>query len=114
MSESLRDLAVSLSLNTDNFTRNIASGNKQIREAESYFKLASAGIEGFESSASGLSAKQSTLERTLSLQKDAVTQYEQAVSAANAKLVETLDRYQEYSGRLAEAKQRRRCLCRFL
>ena len=34
MAESLRDLVVSLSLNTDNFTRNINSVNKQIREAE--------------------------------------------------------------------------------
>ena len=40
MAESLRDLVVSLSLNTDNFTRNIKSVNKQIQEAESYFKLA--------------------------------------------------------------------------
>ena len=40
MAESLRDLVVSLSLNTENFTRNIKSVNKQIQEAESYFKLA--------------------------------------------------------------------------
>ena len=57
MAESLRDLVVSLSLNTDNFTRNIKSVNKQIQEAESYFKLASAGVNGFDSSAAGLSAK---------------------------------------------------------
>ena len=47
MAESLRDLVVSLSLNTENFTRNIKSVNKQIQEAESYFKLAAAGVEGF-------------------------------------------------------------------
>ena len=35
MSETLRDLVVSLSLNSDNFTRNIKSINKQIQEAES-------------------------------------------------------------------------------
>ena len=56
MAESLRDLVVSLSLNSDNFTRNIKSVNKQIQEAESYFKLASAGVEGFETSTAGLSA----------------------------------------------------------
>ena len=53
MAESLRDLVVSLSLNTDNFTRNINSVNKLIREAESYFKLASAGVKGFDTSAAG-------------------------------------------------------------
>ena len=71
MAESLRGLVVSLSLNTDNFTRNIKSVNKQIQEAESYFKLASAGMKGFDTSAAGLSAKLETLERKLSLQKDA-------------------------------------------
>ena len=57
MSETLRDLVVSLSLNSDNFSRNIKSINKQIQEAESYFKLASAGVQGFDSSTAGLSSK---------------------------------------------------------
>ena len=83
MSESLRDLVVSLSLNTDNFTRNIKSVNKQIQEAESYFKLASAGIKDFDTSAEGLSTKLQTLERKLSLQKDVVNQYERALAAAS-------------------------------
>ena len=73
MAETLRDLVVSLSLQTDNFTRNIKSVNKQIAEAESQFKLAASGVEGFERSATGLAAQLSTLERRLSLQKDAVT-----------------------------------------
>ena len=82
MSESLRDLVVSLSLQTDNFTRNIKSVNKQIQEAESKFRLAAAGIEGFEKTATGLSTQLSTLERRLQLQRDAVTQYEKALTAA--------------------------------
>ena len=45
MSEVLRDLVVSLSLKTDNFSRNINSINRQIREAESAFRLAGAGME---------------------------------------------------------------------
>ena len=56
MAETLRDLVVSLSLQTDNFTRNIKSVNKQIAEAESQFKLAASGVEGFERSATGLAA----------------------------------------------------------
>ena len=82
MSETLRDLVVSLSLQTDNFTRNIKSVNKQIQEAESKFRLAAAGIEGFEKTATGLSTQLSTLERRLQLQRDAVTQYEKALTAA--------------------------------
>ena len=40
MSETLRDLVVSLSLQTDNLTRNIRSVQKQIAEAEGQFRLA--------------------------------------------------------------------------
>ena len=72
MSETLRDLVVSLSLQTDNFTRNIRSVQKQIAEAESQFRLAAAGVEGFEKTVTGLSTQLSTLERRLSLQKDAL------------------------------------------
>ncbi len=61
MSETLRDLVVSLSLNSDKFTRNIKSINKQIQEAESAFRLASAGVENFETTTAGLSLKLSTL-----------------------------------------------------
>ena len=57
MSETLRDLVVSLSLQTDNFTRNIRSVNRQIAEAESSFRLAAAGVEGFERTAKGLSTQ---------------------------------------------------------
>ena len=67
MSETLRDLVVSLSLNSDHFTRNIKSINKQIQEAESAFHLASAGVENFETTTAGLSAKLSTLQRTFQL-----------------------------------------------
>ena len=106
MSESLRDLVVSLSLNTDNFTRNIKSVNKQIQEAESYFKLASAGIKGFDTSAAGLSAKLSTLERELDLQKSVVEQYQRALAAASAKLTECYNRQGEYAERLSAAKDK--------
>ena len=104
--ESLRDLVVSLSLNTDHFTRNIKSVNKQIQEAESYFKLVSAGVKGFDTSAPGLFAKLEMLERKLSLQKDAVGQYEKALKAASDKLAECYTRQQDYSNRLAEARQK--------
>ena len=67
LSEALRDLVVSLSLQTDNFTRNIRSVNKQIQEAESKFRLAAAGVENFESTASGLTAKLTTLQQRLQL-----------------------------------------------
>ena len=106
MSETLRDLVVSLSLNSDNFARNIRSVQKQIQEAQSAFKLASAGVQDFEKTAAGLSTKLDTLKRTMSLQKDAVGQYERALQQASDKLQECYARQGEYARRLEEAKSR--------
>lgn len=104
MAESLRDLVVSLSLNTDNFTRNIKSVNKQIQEAESYFKLASTGVKDFDTSTAGLSSKLDMLQRKQSLQNNAVEQYQRALVAASAKLTECYQRQNEYSQKLEDAK----------
>ena len=104
MSETLRDLVVSLSLQTDNFTRNIKSVSRQIAEAESQFRLAAAGVEGFERTTTGLATQLSTLERRLSLQKDMVGQYQRALEAANNKLTECYNRQNDYAQRLETAK----------
>lgn len=106
MADSLRDLVVSLSLNTENFTRNIKSVNKQIQEAESYFKLAASGISGFENTAVGLTTKLSMLERKLSLQREVVTQYERALAQATTRLRECYDRQSDYAQRLDQARTR--------
>ena len=110
MSETLRDLVVSLSLQTDNFTRNIKSVSKQIAEAESQFKLAAAGVEGFERTTTGLATQLSTLERRLSLQKDAVNQYQRALEAANNKLSECYNHQNDYAQRLENAKAAQQAL----
>ena len=86
MSEVLRDLVVSLSLDGDNFSRNLTSINKQIQEAESEFKRAASGVDNFEKSVKGTQAQLSSLQQKLSLQQKAVTQYQRALEAANKKL----------------------------
>ena len=50
MAETLRELVVALSLDSSNFSRNMRSINQQIKEAESTFRLAGAGVENFEPS----------------------------------------------------------------
>ena len=110
MSETLRDLVVSLSLNSDNFTRNIKSINKQIQEAESAFRLASAGLENFETTTAGLSSKLSALQRTFQLQQDAVGQYERALQQASDKLQECYTRQNDYAQRLTDAKDKQQQL----
>ena len=104
MAETLRDLVVSLSLQTDNFTRNIKSVNTQIKEAESAFKLAASGVTNFEQTTSGLTAKQTTLTRQLNLQKTAVDQYQKALEAARAKLKGCETNQETYSQKLKAAE----------
>ena len=110
MSETLRDLVVSLSLQSDNFTRNIKSVNKQIQEAESHFRLAAAGVENFEATTTGLSSKLDMLQRRLSLQQDVVNQYERALDAAKTKLGECSNREIEYAHRLDDARKAQQAL----
>lgn len=104
MAETLRDLVVSLSLQTDNFTRNIKSVNTQIKEAESAFKLAASGVTNFEQTTAGLAAKQTTLTRQLNLQKVAVDQYQKALEAAKKKLAECQANQATFEAKLASAK----------
>ena len=53
MAETLRELVVALSLDSSNFSRNMRSINQQIKEAESTFRLAGAGVENFEKTVAG-------------------------------------------------------------
>ena len=49
MAETLRELVVALSLDSSNFSRNMRTINQQIKEAESTFRLAGAGVGFFPS-----------------------------------------------------------------
>ena len=53
-------------------------------------------LQDFEKTAAGLSTKLDTLKRTMSLQKDAVGQYERALQQASDKLQECYARQGEY------------------
>ena len=106
MAETLRELVVALSLDSSNFSRNMRTINQQIKEAESTFRLAGAGVENYEKTIAGTEAKLSMLGQKLTQQQRAVEQYSRALVAANDKLKENYDRYQDYSQRLEQAKAR--------
>ena len=110
MPEVLRDLVVTLSLQSDNFSRNINSINRQIREAESAFRLAGAGIQNYSQTTDGMASRLSMLQTNLGRQRDAVQQYERALATANSRLQESHARYADYSSRLDEARQRHQAL----
>ena len=106
MSEVLRDLVVSLSLDGDNFSRNLTSINKQIQEAESEFRRAASGVDNFEKSVSGTQRQLSSLQQKLALQQKAVKQYERALEAANKKLENAYARQGKLTESLDTAKQK--------
>ena len=104
MAETLRELVVALSLDSSNFSRNMRTINQQIKEAESTFRLAGAGVENYEKTIAGAESKLSMLGQKLTLQKKGVEQYSRALVAANTKLQENYTRQQEYTRRLEAAK----------
>lgn len=86
MAETVRELVVSLSLSSSYFEKNIKSVNQRIKEAESRFKLASAGIENYENTMRGAGTQVSALRQKLELQNAAVGQFEQKLTKASAAL----------------------------
>ncbi|MDO5326664.1 MAG: hypothetical protein Q4G00_08060 [Clostridia bacterium] len=97
MAETLRELVVALSLDSSNFSRNMRTINQQIKEAESTFRLAGAGVQNYEKTIAGTEAKLSMLGQKLTQQQRAVEQYSRALVAANDKLKENYDRHQDYT-----------------
>lgn len=106
MAETLRKLVVALSLDSSNFSRNMRTINQQIKEAESTFRLAGAGVENYEKTIAGTESKLSMLGQKLTQQQRAVEQYSRALVAANDKLKENYNRHQDYTQRLEQAKAR--------
>jgi len=104
LSEVLRDLVVALSLDSDNFSRNLRTINRQIKEAESTFRLAGAGVDGFEKSVKGTEAKLSMLGSKLKEQNRAVEQYSRALVAANQKLTDAHARQEKMTTALTAAR----------
>ena len=106
MAETLRELVVRLSLESDNFTRNMRTINQQIKEAESTFRLAGAGVQNFDKTLQGAESKLSTLKSKLDMQKAAVDQYAKALKAAEDKLQSNHTIQQKYIAALDSARSK--------
>ena len=104
MAETLRELVVALSLDSSNFSRNMRTINLQIKEAESTFKLAGAGVDNFEKSIAGTEAKLSMLGSKLQNQNRAVEQYSRALVQANQKLTDSHARQERLTQSLEAAR----------
>ena len=104
MSEVLRELVVALSLDSDNFSRNLRTINQQIKEAESTFKLAGAGVANFEKSIQGTEAQLALLSSKQKEQTRAVDQYSRALLQTNQKLTDSFSRQEKMKQSLEQAR----------
>jgi TP901 family phage tail tape measure protein len=104
MSEVLRELVVALSLDSDNFSRNLRTINQQIKEAESTFKLAGAGVANFEKSIQGTEARLALLSSKQKEQTRAVDQYSRALVQTNQKLTDSFSRQEKMKQSLEQAR----------
>ena len=104
MSEVLRELVVALSLDSDSFSRNLRTINQQIKEAESTFKLAGAGVANFEKSIQGTEARLALLSSMQKEQTRAVDQYSRALVQTNQKLTDSFSRQEKMKQSLEQAR----------
>lgn len=103
-SESIRDLVVRLSLESDSFSSNIRTITAQIKEARSDFALAAAGNKNYDKSVEGMTAHVAELEREMQLQNKAVDQYQRKLQKANDSLEKSYKKNQQLKSQLTESK----------
>ncbi len=72
MVETLCEPVAALSLDSSNFPRNMRTINRQIKEAESTFRLAGAGVESYEKTITGTESKLSHAGIKLTRQRAAI------------------------------------------
>lgn len=103
-SESIRDLVVRLSLESDSFSSNIRTITAQIKEARSDFALAAAGNKNYDKTVEGMTAHVAELEREMQLQNKAVDQYQRKLQKANDSLEKSYKKNQQLKSQLNESK----------
>lgn len=104
MSDSVRSLVVSLYLDSGKFDKAIRLVNKEIRQAESEFKLAGAGVKDFEKTLKGVDAKAEMLRKTLKGQTENVSALTGKLNTLNKRQQEQYEAYEKSAAQYREAK----------
>lgn len=104
MSDSVRSLVVSLYLDSGKFDKAIRLVNKEIKQAESEFKLAGAGVKDFEKTLKGVDAKAEMLRKTLKGQTENVSALTGKLNTLNKRQQEQYTEYERISAQYREAK----------
>lgn len=104
MSDSVRSLVVSLYLDSGKFDKAIRLVNKEIKQAESEFKLAGAGVKDFEKTLKGVDAKAEMLRKTLKGQTENVSALTGKLGTLNKRQQEQYEAYEKSAAQYREAK----------
>lgn len=101
MAETLRDLVVTLSLDPNNFSRNLKTVSVLMKQVQSEFNLAAAGIQGFEQTLPGMNAQFAALSQKLALQREAMSQYAGVMERSKLRLQNSIRVFDDYKNRLS-------------
>lgn len=93
----IRQLTVSLLLDSTNFDKNIRLINQSLKEAESEFKLLGAGTEDFEKTLEGMRSKAKLLSTQLDAQNKIAAQYGERLKKSNKELDEQKKQFDNLS-----------------
>ena len=104
MSDSVRSLVVSLYLDSGKFDKAIRLVNKEIKQAESEFKLAGAGVKDFEKTLKGVDAKAEMLRKTLKGQTESVSALTGKLNTLNKRQQDQYTEYERISAQYKAAK----------
>lgn len=101
---SVRDLVVSLTLNSDDFKSKMSGVNALLKQAKSEFRLAGAGVKDFEKTTAGVSAKLASLRQQQALLGEKTKEYAKRFDAVNASMQSNLATQEKYKNKIAQVR----------
>lgn len=100
-----RQLTINLALKSGSMKQQINSINKEIKSMESEFKNAGAGVEGFEKTSEGLSAKLKLQQSVLEKLKDKLSVYKQEQEKCTQTLDKAVSSYEKQQNKVKSLEQ---------
>ena len=101
---SVRDLVVSLTLNSDDFKSKMSGINALLKQSKSEFRLAGAGVKDFEKTTAGVSAKLASLRQQQALLGEKTKEYAKRFDAVNASMQSNLATQEKYKNKIAQVR----------
>lgn len=101
---SVRDLVVSLTLNSEDFKSKMIGINALLKQSKSEFRLAGAGVKNFEKTTAGVSAKLASLRQQQALLGEKTKEYAKRFDAVNASMQSNLATQEKYKNKIAQVR----------